>query len=92
MVEEIENAVKNLDVCERRLVYQNQADADSIKQWAATLKTTCTGNLVWRFVLLVYLTTLTMMLIADSLESKRYKVGEPAADGSLRQELKAPAA
>ncbi|OHF04499.1 hypothetical protein CORC01_00351 [Colletotrichum orchidophilum] len=72
VVEEIDKAVKQLDVCERRLVNQSQTDADAIRGVTATLKTICTGNLTW------------------SLESKRYNVGPPDADGSLRQELRAP--
>ncbi|KAK1541430.1 hypothetical protein CPAR01_07419 [Colletotrichum paranaense] len=72
VVEEIDKAVKQLDVCERRLINQNLADADAIQEVTATLKTICTGNLTW------------------SLESKRYNVGPPDADGSLRQELRAP--
>ncbi|OHW99621.1 terpene synthase family protein [Colletotrichum incanum] len=70
VVDEIKKAVRQFDVCERRLINQSQADADATRQIAATLKTICTGNLNW------------------SLVSKRYNVGEPAADGSLRQELR----
>ncbi|KZL63627.1 terpene synthase family protein [Colletotrichum tofieldiae] len=70
VVDEIEKAVRQFDVCERRLINQSQADANATRQIAATLKTICTGNLNW------------------SLASKRYNVGEPAADGSLRQELR----
>ncbi|KXH51867.1 hypothetical protein CSIM01_10753 [Colletotrichum simmondsii] len=72
VVEEIDKAVKQLDVCERRLINQSLADADAIREVATTLKKICTGNLTW------------------SLESKRYNVGPLDADGSLRQELRAP--
>ncbi|KXH63112.1 hypothetical protein CSAL01_13322 [Colletotrichum salicis] len=72
VVEEIDKAIKQLDVCERRLINQSRVDADAIREVTATLKTICTGNLTW------------------SLESKRYNVGPPDADGSLRQELRAP--
>ncbi|EXF76346.1 hypothetical protein CFIO01_12525 [Colletotrichum fioriniae PJ7] len=72
VVEEIDKAIKQLDVCERRLINQSLADADAIREVTATLKTICTGNLTW------------------SLESKRYNVGPLDADGSLRQELRAP--
>ncbi|KAK2056861.1 terpenoid synthase [Colletotrichum caudatum] len=70
VVDDIEKAVRQFDVCERRLINQSQADGDKTRQIAATLKTICTGNLTW------------------SLATERYSVGEPAADGSLRQELK----
>ncbi|KDN63187.1 hypothetical protein CSUB01_02135 [Colletotrichum sublineola] len=68
--DDIEKAVRQFDVCERRLINQSQTDGDTTRQIAATLKTICTGNLTW------------------SLASKRYSVGEPASDGSLRQELR----
>ncbi|KAK1976886.1 isoprenoid synthase domain-containing protein [Colletotrichum cereale] len=48
VVDEIEKAVRQFDVCERRLINQSQADADTTRQIAATLKTICTGNLTWR--------------------------------------------
>ncbi|GKT79475.1 terpene synthase family protein [Colletotrichum tofieldiae] len=50
VVDEIEKAVRQFDVCERRLINQSQADANATRQIAATLKTICTGNLNWRCV------------------------------------------
>ncbi|KAK1964728.1 terpenoid synthase [Colletotrichum sublineola] len=48
--DDIEKAVRQFDVCERRLINQSQTDGDTTRQIAATLKTICTGNLTWRFV------------------------------------------
>ncbi|KAK1585168.1 isoprenoid synthase domain-containing protein [Colletotrichum navitas] len=39
VVDDIEKAVRQFDICERRLINQSQADSDATRQIAATLKT-----------------------------------------------------
>ncbi|TEA12091.1 (-)-delta-cadinene synthase [Colletotrichum sidae] len=71
VVDKLKKAVRQFEVSETRLIQVYPSKAEHIRQVAAAMKTTCTGNLTW------------------SLASKRYRVGEPLADGSLRLELKA---